>query len=122
MQLQLFTGPQGEKRSPLPTSSKLPTTVYAAKEVGIALVATLLRKRHGRIEPVERVSIQPKGRSSSRTLFARGTDEDYHMITRGRLLDRIKVALAGSIAVKMVLGEETNFNVAGGWPGVSTFV
>lgn len=55
-----------------------------------------------------------QGRSSSRTLFARGTDEDYHMITRGRLLDRVRVALAGSIAVKMVLGEETNFNVAGG--------
>lgn len=39
--------------------------VYAAKEVGIALVATLLRKKHGRIEPVERVSIQPKVRPYS---------------------------------------------------------
>jgi hypothetical protein len=42
-------------------------------QVGIALVATVLRTRHGRIEPVERVSVQPKGRSYSRTLFARGT-------------------------------------------------
>jgi hypothetical protein len=54
-------------------------------------VAALVRRQYNRIEPVERVSIQPKGRSYSRTLFARGPDEDYNMITRGRLLDRIKV-------------------------------
>lgn len=40
------------------------------------------------------------------------SDEDYNMITRGRLLDRIRVALAGSIAVRVVLGEETNFGIA----------
>jgi hypothetical protein len=43
------------------------------QQVGIALVASVLRARHNRIEPVERVSVQPKGRSYSRTLFARGT-------------------------------------------------
>jgi len=100
---------QGERRSPLPTQYKLPVLVFAAKEVGIALVAAQLRSAHGRMEPVERVSIQPKGRTYSRTLFARGTDEEYHMMTRGRLLDRIKVSLAGSIAVRVALGEETNF-------------
>jgi len=42
-------------------------------QVGIALVASVLRARYNRIEPVERVSVQPKGRSYSRTLFARGT-------------------------------------------------
>jgi hypothetical protein len=49
------------------------STCTAALQVGIALVASVLRARHGRIEPVERVSVQPKGRSYSRTLFARGT-------------------------------------------------
>eukprot|EP00197_Chlamydomonas_leiostraca_P008695 CAMPEP_0202859898 /NCGR_PEP_ID=MMETSP1391-20130828/1827_1 /ASSEMBLY_ACC=CAM_ASM_000867 /TAXON_ID=1034604 /ORGANISM="Chlamydomonas leiostraca, Strain SAG 11-49" /LENGTH=1006 /DNA_ID=CAMNT_0049538999 /DNA_START=339 /DNA_END=3359 /DNA_ORIENTATION=- len=101
---------QGERRPALPESSKLPVTVFAAKEAGIALVAGVLRARHGRIEPVERVSIQPKGRSYSRTLFARGTDEEYQVMTRGRLMDRIKVALAGHIAVRVVLGQETNFS------------
>jgi hypothetical protein len=48
-----------------------PTRAHA--QVGIALVATVLRSRFNRIEPVERVSVQPKGRSYSRTLFARGT-------------------------------------------------
>ena len=47
-------------------------------QVGIALVATVLRARHGRIEPVERVSILPKGRSYSRTLFARGARLTCH--------------------------------------------
>jgi hypothetical protein len=64
---------QGELRPALPTSNRLPILAFAAKEAGIALVASVLRARHGRIEPVERVSIQPKGRSLSRTLFARGT-------------------------------------------------
>jgi ATP-dependent Zn protease len=40
------------------------------------------------------------------------SDEDYNMITRGRLLDRMRVALAGSTAVRLVLGEETNFAIA----------
>jgi hypothetical protein len=34
------------------------------------------------------------------------------VITRGRLLDRMRVAVAGSLATKMVLGEDTNFNIA----------
>lgn len=34
-------------------------------------------------------------------------------MTRGKLLDRIRVALAGGYAVRMALGEETNFTAAG---------
>jgi hypothetical protein len=67
------TQTQGETRPPLPTTHRLPLLAFTAKEVGIALVASVLRARHNRIEPVERVSVQPKGRSYSRTLFARGT-------------------------------------------------
>ena len=36
----------------------------------------MLREAHGRIEPVERVSIQPRGQSFSRTQFARGALRD----------------------------------------------
>ncbi|GLC38755.1 hypothetical protein PLESTM_000772200 [Pleodorina starrii] len=103
---------QGEIRPALPTTHRLPTLCFAAKEIGIALVAGVLRQRHGRVEAVERVSIQPKGRAYSRTMFQRGTDEDYHVMTRGRLLDRIRVALAGGYAVRLALGEETNFTAA----------
>jgi len=34
-------------------------------------------------------------------------------MTRGRLLDRIKVALAGHVAVRVVLGQETNTSQPG---------
>jgi ATP-dependent Zn protease len=44
-------------------------------------------------------------------LFLPTRDEDYNMITRGRLMDRIRVALAGSIAVRVVLGEDTNMSI-----------
>ncbi len=46
-------------------------------------------------------------------LYRAGTDEEYHMMTRGKLMDRVRVALAGSIAVRVVLGEDTNFGMAG---------
>jgi hypothetical protein len=36
-------------------------------------------------------------------------------MTRGRLLDRIRVALAGHIAVRVVLGQETNLSLPGGY-------
>lgn len=101
----------GDVRLTLPRRNKQPVTVFAAKEVGTALLAWKLRQRHGRIEPVERVSIQPKGGSFSRTLFARGTDEEYHIITRGKMLDRIKLSLAPHISVRLVLGQETNLSV-----------
>lgn len=41
----------------------------------------------------------------SRTTFARGRDEDYIIMTRGRLLDRIRVVLAGRAAEEVALGE-----------------
>lgn len=34
-------------------------------------------------------------------------------MTRGKLLDRIRIALAGSAAVRLALGEETNFSQPG---------
>jgi hypothetical protein len=39
------------------------------------------------------------------------SDEDYAVTTRGRLTDRIRTALAGSVAVEAVLGEPTNFAI-----------
>ena len=34
-------------------------------------------------------------------------------MTRGKLLDRIKVELAGGIAVRVAIGEDTNFGLPG---------
>lgn len=43
-------------------------------------------------------------------------DCGVQVMTRGKLMDRIKVALAGHIAVRVVLGQETNFSSPGEAP------
>lgn len=43
-------------------------------------------------------------RDWTRTLFLRGDDEDYTMSTRGRMLERIRVVLAGRAAEQVGLG------------------
>ena len=45
----------------------------------------------------------------SRTIYARGRDEDYVIMTRGRLLDRIRVVLAGRAAEEVALGAPSTY-------------
>mmetsp|Transcript_16982 Transcript_16982/g.42620 ORF Transcript_16982/g.42620 Transcript_16982/m.42620 type:complete len:855 (+) Transcript_16982:187-2751(+) len=78
--------------------------VIAAHEVGKGLVATVLRQRDNKIEPVERISMVPRGTDFSRTIFLRGGDEDYTMTTKARLLERIRVLAAGRAAEDVVFG------------------
>ena len=70
----------------------------AVHEIGKGLVATVLRNFDGKIEKVERVSVVPRGKDLSRTIFLRGSDEDYTMTTRARLMERIRVLVAGRAA------------------------
>lgn len=74
----------------------------ACHEAGHALVATMLRQQNHLLEPVERVSIQPRGDEWTRTLYLRGDDETYCMSTRARMLDRLKVMLAGRAAEEVM--------------------
>lgn len=46
----------------------------------------------------------------SRTIYARGRDEDYLIMTRGRLLDRIRVMLAGRAAEEVVQGTPSSYS------------
>ena len=50
-------------------------------------------------------------RDWTRTVFLRGDDEDYTMTTRARLLERIRVTLAGRAAEETVLGNATTYSV-----------
>jgi len=50
-------------------------------------------------------------RDWTRTVFLRGDDEDYTMTTRARLLERIRVTLAGRAAEELVLGDATTYSV-----------
>eukprot|EP00887_Chlorella_sp_A99_P007243 scaffold2.g7243.t1 len=84
----------------------------AAHECGTAIVASLLHAAHGRVEAVERVSMVPRGKDWSRTIYARGRDEDYLITTRGQLLDRIRVVLAGRAAEEVALRVPSTYGVA----------
>jgi hypothetical protein len=52
----------------------------------------------------------PRCSEWSRTIYARGRDEDYLVMTRGRLLDRIRVVLAGRAAEEVVLGTPSSYS------------
>lgn len=80
----------------------------AAGEAGRAVVATALRlDRAAPIEPVERVSLVPQGDLFSRTVFARGEDDEYLALTADRLRQRLAVNLAGYAAERLMFGEST---------------
>ncbi|KAL4448900.1 hypothetical protein ABPG77_007617 [Micractinium sp. CCAP 211/92] len=102
---------QGIRRPSLPDSFGVKDNL-AYHEVGTAIVATLLHREAGRIEPVERVSLVPRGSEWSRTIYARGRDEDYLIMTRGRLLDRIRVVLAGRAAEEVALGQPSTYGTS----------
>ena len=101
---------QGVRRPALPDRfySKRAMAIH---ESGSAIIAVLRHREEGRIEPVERISMVPRGRDWTRTVFARGADEDYLIVTRGRLMDRIKVILAGRAAEEVMLGTPSTYGV-----------
>ncbi|KAK9817111.1 hypothetical protein WJX72_009705 [[Myrmecia] bisecta] len=102
---------QGVRRPPLP--DRLPVKrAFAVHEVGKGLVATVLRQQSGRLEAVERVSMVPRGRDWTRTIFLRGEDEQYTMTTRARLLERLRVVVAGRAAEEVVLGDATTYSIS----------
>ena len=99
---------QGIRRPSLPDRFPIKRTM-AAHEAGTALITTLLHKESGKIEPVERISIVPRGRDWSRTIYARGNDEDYIIMTKGRLVDRVRVILAGRAAEEVMFGVPSTY-------------
>jgi cell division protease FtsH len=95
---RIIAGP--EKKGAVMSEQKKKLVAY--HEAGHALVATVLRQQNHLLEPVERVSIQPRGDEWTRTLYLRGDDETYSMSTRARMLDRLKVMLAGRAAEEVM--------------------
>jgi cell division protease FtsH len=102
---------QGIRRPSLPDRFPI-RRAMAVHEAGTAIIATLLHKATQRIEAVERVSLVPRGRDWSRTIYARGADEDYLIMTRGRLMDRIRVVLGGRAAEEVAIGVPTTYGVS----------
>eukprot|EP01025_Chloroclados_australasicus_P045036 TRINITY_DN4911_c0_g1_i2.p2 TRINITY_DN4911_c0_g1~~TRINITY_DN4911_c0_g1_i2.p2 ORF type:complete len:410 (-),score=64.61 TRINITY_DN4911_c0_g1_i2:227-1456(-) len=96
---------QGIRRPSLPQTFKS-RKIIATHEIGRAIVATVLYERNKRIEQVDRVSVVPRGSGWSRTLFNRAEDEDFAIVTKGYLLDRIRVVLAGRAAEEVALDKD----------------
>jgi len=102
---------QGIRRPSLPDRFPIKRSM-AAHEAGTAIIATLLYRKSGKIEPVERISIVPRGRDWSRTIYARGKDEDYVIMTKGRLMDRVRVILAGRAAEEVMFGVPSTYGTS----------
>ncbi|KAL0050459.1 hypothetical protein WJX82_011563 [Trebouxia sp. C0006] len=101
---------QGVRRPALPDYLEV-RKCFAVHECGKALVATVLRDQTGRLEQVERVSVVPRGRDWSRTSFLRGDDEDYTMTTRGRMMERLQVILAGRAAEEIAFTSASSYSI-----------
>eukprot|EP00958_Prasinococcus_capsulatus_P004330 scaffold401_cov399-Prasinococcus_capsulatus_cf.AAC.14 len=111
----------------------------AFHELGVAVVATVLRYRNGAHESVDRVSLIPKGRVStyraalayqsklrlhpchvlvdfllqswSRTIFRKATDEQYLMTTRAKLRDRLVVHMSGFASEEIFMGTASSLAI-----------
>ena len=84
---------------------------FAVTEGGRAVVASVLRQVHGHLEPLERVSVVPRGSTMARCVFARGTDEAYVVTRRGKLLDQLVVLMSGRVAQEELLGYAATYDV-----------
>jgi cell division protease FtsH len=74
--------------------------IIAYHEIGHALVAGRLPGA----DKVHKISIVPRGRAAlGYTLQL--PDQDSHLVSRGRMMDRISVALGGRVAEELVIGD-----------------
>jgi ATP-dependent metalloprotease FtsH len=82
----------------------------ALHEAGHALAAALLRDASpaAGLTPVERVSVQPRGDEWSRTVWVRDDEGAAPLPTRGALLARVRVMLAGRAAEAVALGGDAS--------------
>jgi ATP-dependent metalloprotease FtsH len=100
----------GLRRPRLPARLGAPLASFAAHEAGVAVVAEAIRRadaaagRRSRLEAVERTSVEPRGATWSRTVWARNPDDDYFLLTRGRMRARLRVLTAGLAGERALAG------------------
>lgn len=94
---------EGTNRPSLPRDSNGAKRI-STHEAGKAVAASILRRKNGLVEAVERVSIVPRADEYSRTVFQRKQEESFTFPTRSRLLERMQVTLAGRAAEELVFG------------------
>ncbi len=92
---RVVAGPQKKGR----VMSEREKNLVAFHEAGHALAAKLLPHAN----PVQKVSIIPRGRMGGYTLML--PEEDRHFLTKSEILDEVVVGLAGRVAEEIMLGE-----------------
>ncbi|MEW5866300.1 MAG: ATP-dependent zinc metalloprotease FtsH [Bacillota bacterium] len=92
---RVIAGPQKKSR----VISEREKNLVAIHEAGHALAAKLLPHA----DPVQKVSVIPRGRMGGYTLMLPGEDRMFQ--TRSEILDKVVVGLAGRVAEEIVLGE-----------------
>jgi ATP-dependent metalloprotease FtsH len=100
----------GLRRPRLPARLVAPLAAFAAHEAGVCVVAEAIRAadaaagRRSRLEAVERSTVEPRGATYSRTVWARNPDDDYFVLTRGRMRARLRVLTAGLAGERALAG------------------
>ncbi len=92
---RVIAGPQKKSR----VISEREKNLVAIHESGHALAAKLLPHA----DPVQKVSVIPRGRMGGYTLMLPGEDRMFQ--TRSEILDKVVVGLAGRVAEEVMLGE-----------------
>jgi ATP-dependent Zn protease len=98
----------GIKTYTLPSDSWL-RNLFSGNEAGKALVASVLRTCSLRIEKVTKVSIVPRTQSLSFTDFSRFCKDNRSILTRGKIIDKLKVMCAARAAEEELFGFSTSF-------------
>lgn len=81
----------------------------ATTEVGTAMTSHLLRRlENAKVEPCDRVSINPRGETLSQVVFHRLDDELYIFERRPQLLYRLQILLGGRAAEEVIYGRDTS--------------
>ncbi|XP_024522811.1 probable inactive ATP-dependent zinc metalloprotease FTSHI 1, chloroplastic [Selaginella moellendorffii] len=81
----------------------------ASIEIGMAMVAHLLRStENAEVEPCDRISIVPRGKTYSRTIYHTLDDDAYLFARRPTLIHRLKVMLGARIGEELIYGHDTS--------------
>lgn len=95
--IKVMMGP--EKKSRIISDKERKITAY--HEAGHAIVSRLLPD----MEPVNQVSIIPRGRAGGYTLYR--LEEDKHYVTKSEMINRVIVSMGGRAAEKIVFDDIT---------------
>jgi ATP-dependent Zn protease len=83
--------------------------LLSGNEAGKALVAMVLRTSSWRVEKVTKISVAPRTQNLSFTDFSRLCEDNRSILTRGKIIDKLKVMCAPRAAEEKLFGFFTSY-------------